>query len=412
MTMIHTMLLSATLALTSVCAVAQKKGARVDPHTKNDPALMEKAGYTSFGPFDFGQQGGKRVTTEELEKALYPEEMLWVETEHFRFGCSLDAWDIPTEQKTRRKLRAELTRLSKKLPKINPRTRRLTRWLRLHLFAQRLEDLYAETSELFGVVPADFPQDQGSVVSGGDATEYMGFGPYLGMREKFHVLLFERQATHSVYLKRYIGRGGGTYGQRWHFVDMGALIFVTSAECEERRLNHDTALHCSVAFNVSMNLLDGFRYYSYDLPVWIRESFAHWFERRVDPEWNSFDQNEGAAISPDSTWRWKLHTRKLIAKNEFTPFSEAYAWRDFGDIKFDDHVTLWSRFDFLMAQGDKKWRKFLMAIKGRVDAKTWKANSEDLVGAVRKALQDAYGLSPLILDEKWKAWVAKTYPTR
>jgi hypothetical protein len=212
-------------------------------------------------------------------------------------------------------------------------------------------------------------------------------------------------------MKAYLGRDS-KFGQRWHFKDVGCLIFTIATECDEGRLKHDTALHCSVAFNLSQNLLDGFRYYSYDLPVWIREGIGHWYERRVDPKWNSFDQTEGSPADMRKTWRWEPLVRGLVTGGgKFAPFAEAYTWRDFGTITFNDHMAIWSRFDFLMAQGQEKWRTFLFEIKGRVDAQ-WLADQSDLVGATREALQKAYGISVLQFDEKWGEWVKATYPAQ
>jgi hypothetical protein len=87
-------------------------------------------------------------------------------------------------------------------------------------------------------------------------------------------------------------------------------------------------------------------------------------------------------------------------------------WRDFGDIAFNDHVAIWSRMDWMMSQGPEKWQKFLFAVKGRVNPKDWSADQTDLVGATREAIQDAYGVTPLNIDERWGTWVKETYPTK
>jgi hypothetical protein len=51
----------------------------------------------------------------------------------------------------------------------------------------------------------------------------------------------------------------------------------------------------------------------------------------------------------------------------------------------------------------------MFLVKGRVEPGTWLPDMKDLVGATRDALQEAYELSPLSFDEKWKEWVIKTY---
>ncbi|GAB4138337.1 MAG: hypothetical protein Fur0037_04000 [Planctomycetota bacterium] len=383
---------------------------KIDPYTKNRPEAMAKAGYVSFGPFSFGNLGPDPIENTKIEEHLSYARILWLETKHFRLGINLPQWSIPEDREVKAKIRAELTRLAEKLPNVNPKTRKLDPWLRAHLFAQRCEDIYAEFCALAGVKDGDFPASPDQVIIDPKAT-YMGYGPYLGMKEKYLLLLFEKEGTFKDYMRNYIGRDS-RYGQRWHFKDVGTLIYTVSTESNDGRLRHDTALHCDVAFNISQNLLDGFRHYSYELPVWIKEGLGHWFNRRVDPKWNSFDQNEGSPADMKNLWRWEPYCRGMLSgSSKFAPFSEVYAWRDFGQITFNDHVAIWSRIDFLMSKGPERWRKFLFAVKGRVDAQ-WLPDQRDLVGATRQALQDAYGISVLQFDEQWAEWVRNNYPAQ
>ena len=383
---------------------------RIDPYTKNKPEALAKAGYVSFGPFPFGNLGPNEATSTDIEKTLPFLQIHWIETQHFRLGIELPAFTLPEDLETRRKIRRELERLGEKLPGIDPKTRTLDPWLRAHLFAQRVEDIYDEFSKLAGVKDADFPQDPDKLlISSGP---YMGQGPFLGMKKKYLLLLFEKEASFLTYMRTYLGRDSH-YGQRWHCKDVGCLLYTIATECDEGRFkNNDTALHCNVAFNVSQNLLDGFRHYSYDLPVWIREGLGHWFERRVDGKWNSFDQNEGSPADMKKEARWEPYVRGLLTNGgKYAPFTEAYGWRDFGNITFNDHTTIWSRVDFLMKFGPEKWRTFLFGIKGRV-TREWVPDQTDLVGATRDALQQAYGFSALQFDEKWSEWVKATYPSQ
>ncbi len=380
---------------------------KIDPYTKNDPELMAKAGYVSFGPFPFGNIGDKIVQSSQIDASLPYVQILWAETEHFRLGLNLPPWPVPMDPETRGKIRRELEELQQVLPGVNPKTRTLDPWLRLHLNAARLERLYRETSELFGVTDEDFPQDPANVVNAPGA-RYMGYGPYLGMKDKFLVLVFEKQGPYQQYMKAYVGRDT-QHPQRWHFKETSSILISFATEDDQFPRKHDTALHCSLAFNVGQNLLDGFRYYSYDLPVWIREGFGHWHERRISPDWPNYDQNEGSVAEMKTLSRWEPYCRQLIANHKVSPFPEVASWRDFGNIKFDDHVAVWSRIDFLIAQGQEKWQQFLFGVKGRVDA-NWMPDHKDLVGATREALQAAYGLSMLDFDAKWAEWVKANYP--
>ncbi|MCA8973891.1 MAG: hypothetical protein KDC98_04180 [Planctomycetes bacterium] len=403
----------ALLALAAPAAAQAKLPKwKIDPYTKNDPKLIAAAGYVSLGPFRFGNIADNPTQSTQIDEALEYVQILWIETPHFRLGCNLPAWAVPTDLPSRNKIRAELSELKEKLPGINPKTRKLDPWLRAHLFAHRLEKLYAEISELFGVKDSDFPADPSKVIRT-EGARYMGYGPFLGMRDKYLVLLFEDIATYRQYLKTFTGRDT-KFPQRWHFKESSSLLFATAINCDGQDFRHDTAMHCTIGFNVSQLLLDGFRYYSYDLPVWIREGLAHWMLRRVSPRWPNFDQQEGGAadLRQGGSEKWPVMARNLVSSNgKFAPFPEVMKWRDFGDITYNDHVAVWSRFDWLMSQGPEKWQKFLFTVKGRVDA-NWSPDQSDLVGATRTGLSDAYGLTPLNFDDRWAEWVKATYPAK
>jgi hypothetical protein len=383
---------------------------RIDPYTKNDPKKLAELGYEGLGPFRFGNLADKPVDSSQIDAALEHSRILWIETKHFRIGVDLPSWSVPMDAETRAKIRGELEELGQKLPGVNPKTRSLDPWLRAHLTAFRLEKLYRETMELFGVEDEDFPSDPSKVIIT-EGARYMGYGPYLGMKDKYLLLVFEKAGPYQQYMKTFVGRDT-KMPQRWHFTDSSSILFACALESDRFPLKHDTALHCSLAFNVGQNLLDGFRYYAYDLPVWIKEGYAHWQCRRIDGKWPNFDQNEGSLADMRIIEKWEQHCRSMLGTDKIATFPEVASWRDFGNIKFNDHVAVWSRIDFLMAQGPEKWQKFLFAVKGRVDPTNWMPDQKDLVGATRDALRDAYGLSFLDFDTKWTEWVKANYPVQ
>lgn len=400
----------AAVLLLALCASAQDKPKlspwKIDPYTRNDPKAMKELGYVSYGPFPFGQKGPKPCTNEDVEKHLSYERILWVETAHFRIGSMLPEYPMPEEADTKLKVRKELEALKKKCPKINPTTRILDPWLRLHLTAYRMEELYKTFSDLAGVTDESFPADPSKVVTG--QGEYMGHGPFLGMKRKYEILIFERTSAFHDYLKNFVGRVT-TFEQRWHFKEIGSLWFGVPIDGHEGKLKHDTALHQCLGHNLAHNMLDGFRHYSYDLPTWLTEGFAHWVERTICDKYMSYCQNEASLAEMKPEYKFKSIARKLLEGGKGTVFSAAFAWRDYSEVNWNDHVLTWARMDFLMSMGKDKWQAYLRKVKGRVD-KNWLPDQENLVGACRDALQEVYGLTPLSFDDKFKAWVVKTYP--
>ena len=125
------------LALCCAAAPAQHPSRppkwRIDPYTKNDPEVMARLGYVSYGPFEFGQRGDKAVTTADIDTHMHYARILWVETPHLRIGSALEPWSVPFDPVIKAKIRAELTELKErgKLRRLNVKTRTLDSWLRL-----------------------------------------------------------------------------------------------------------------------------------------------------------------------------------------------------------------------------------------------------------------------------------------
>ena len=78
-------LIAASLATTGARAQGLRAKASPDPYTKNDPALLQQLGYENLGPFEFGSN----QSCASIENLLGTEPLMWVETKHFRLGCSL-----------------------------------------------------------------------------------------------------------------------------------------------------------------------------------------------------------------------------------------------------------------------------------------------------------------------------------
>ena len=170
-------------------------------------------------------------------------------------------------------------------------------------------------------------------------------------------------------------------------------------------------MHGHLIHAATHSFVNGYLHYNYDLPVWIREGLAHYFERQVSPRFNSFTRGEGSAALGVRRWRFDFEARRLLGTDKYASFSKLYAWRDFGEMGFEDHVMVWSRWDYLMSLGQEKFARFMRAVKGRVDIATGITESK-LTEATRKALLEVYGLSPLSLDERWGEFVKANYPSR
>lgn len=406
----------AALCLAVLSPLAAQRGSkkpekwRIDPYTKNDPKAMERVGYVAFAPFDFGEYAGKPVSTDAIEETLGKLKIRWVETEHFKLGSSLPSFTIPaSDRPLKAKLRGELERLGKRLPRINIKTRRLDPWLRVHLFAQRLEDLYEDFARRLDVTAASFPTQRNAQLRNG---KYWGEGPYLGQHGKYAVLLFQKGSDFTRYLSLFVGKVQ-EMAQRWNFKIVGSQLFATAEELIPQG-SYDTRMHTHVVFNVVHNLINGYRFYSYDLPVWFNEGMAHWYSIRVSKKWGGkdFDQNESASVDMINSSKWAVKTRQWLVAGKLRPAAELLILRDFGQLTKYDHVKSWSLCDYLMSLGDEKWRDYMNEVKGFIDPVSREAVAREVLKLQRKGLRKAYDLNPLNLDEKWKQWVMETYPVK
>ena len=169
--------------------------AEVDPYTGGEPAALLEAGYVSYGPFEWADGHDTRAIEEILGLPV-----LWVETAHFRLGSTLWEYRVSDDRDEKRKLRAELEKLREFLPNVPKRTRDIDPWLRLHLYAMRVEQTYSQFLEDFGLEDLDFP----SAPAAKRRPHPMGRGPYLGMQEKFTILLTEKASTLGRYTGHYL----------------------------------------------------------------------------------------------------------------------------------------------------------------------------------------------------------------
>lgn len=362
---------------------------------QGDPALMEAGGIVSHGGFQFGKKNGD---TKKTDTHLATLDIKWIETAHFRIGFALGAYKVKIEE--RKKFLAELTKLQKAYPKINPETGMLDPWLRAHIYAQRCEEIYTRFLEIVDGQSATFADGTGQWRGA-----YQGEGPYLGMKEKYEVLIVPNEAAHVDFLLENAGlRIRNT--QRWHFVDVGSIT--VSMHAQQGNLRSDGGLHGHVAFNLAHNLYDGLNHYSYDTPVWLHEGLAHFMEREVDPKNNSFDGGEGAVADMTTKSNWKPEVLKLISANEAPRMAELMSLKNFGELKLPHHFTTWSMIDFLITTKPKEFGAFLWAIKKNYDEKGIPTGS-NLPEWHRKQFKEVLGWTYAEFDQAWRDWAQVAY---
>ncbi|MAF67331.1 MAG: hypothetical protein CMJ84_16950 [Planctomycetes bacterium] len=360
----------------------------VDPYTKGDRELERRLGYERLGffPWAAGQ------TTADVCEMMGGVEILWVETANFRIGSSLKTYDLSGDKREKALLKKELARLKKRLGKLKAPRRELDPWLRLHLYAQRMEELYAHFLERFGLSAADFPEG----------------APYLGYREKFLVLICERKSSFGRYTRIYHG-SDQSWSFRTGFTDGAMFTGLSSEALSETSFKLDSALYCQLVSDMVLNFNDAYRVNYFNSPIWWKYGLAHWYSRRIDPRWTS-----SAGVPSGRNWReedaeWRPRVGNLVKNDFFISTEKLFACSDYEDLNTRDHMVAWSRIEFLLEREEADLKGFLDAINRRKPEGDEAAVTAKLVERQRAALEQCFGLSSAELDEQWASYVRKQY---
>lgn len=360
------------------------------PYCRGEPERMRAAGIASHGGFEFGKTDTASIA------AFFPGvEIHWIESTHFELGFADAGARADFEDK--KAFEAELERLAAVLQDVPTRTRTLDPWLRMHLYAQRCEDIYARFLELMQVEQSDFPD--GTKVWMLD-TPYWGEGPHVGQKGKFEVLVLPNKSLFSDYVREHFGLTTLS-SQRWNMVERDTLS--STIRTDEGRLRSDLALHGHIAFNLAHNLLDGYKHYSYDTPPWMREGFAHVFEREISPRFNSFDSSEGSSAEKGGRSDWVPEVRALIKKGEAPSLAEMVNLKTFAEFDLRHHYVSWSMVDYMIREHPAGFAGFNAKLHGRKDAKGF-PDSSNLRDVHRDALRECLGMTYAAFDQAWAAW--------
>jgi hypothetical protein len=291
--------------------------------------------------------GWKAVQEEWLARRAALEQQLgttleWVESDHFLIGFEPSHW------RTRDK-------------------RELDGHAAAHLFARRLEGMYADFLKLFAI-------DDGR------------------MRNKLHqVLVFERQKTLTKAAEQLLQMSTGFAAKRAG--DPSILVTWNNKkdlpgdlEFDRHVTHHVTHLLASVFHLKEWLYAQGF----------LDEGLAHYFEMRYFASANnSCNQEEEEEDLASQNWAKEVLAAVSAGKNP--PLAELCAKRT-DELHGREHAFAWSLADYLVTSDPGKVTALMIALK---------ENTE-----LREALRKTLGKSFFELENDWKASVLATYPAR
>lgn len=379
----------------------EKKVWLEDPYTENDPAIQEAAGYVAYERFHWGDNH----STADVDEAIGGARIRWVETKHFRIGSSLPEYTVDRSSKVEKtKIKEELARLRKILPNVPKKANKLDPWLRLHLYALRAEEAYAEISELLGVTDEDFPTGPGQMKDG----RYMGEGPYLGMKSKFTLLFFEQESSLGRYRASFMNAQGDK-PIRHMFPKDGSLLFGVATENEG--MFNDTTMHCLFVYSLSMNLLNGYRYYRHALPEWMTTGVGHWYARQIDPTKNYYTDDRLFGGDDKNIWKWGPKVRARVGHEYFDSFTKVMGYPDAENKKPAQHMMAWSRIDYFMENDREGLAKWVDRLKDPYP-KGVMQTPESLVERQEAAMAEILGMDKAKFDATWAEWAEDFYPKK
>lgn len=379
-------------------ASAQKKGGmeefeEVDPYTKGDRELELALGYARVGFFPW-RSGEDTLTVQENIGGI---PMIWVETEHFRIGSSLGSYTLCNDKLEKARLKKEIKRLEGKIGRMKlVSKKKLDPWLRMHLYAQMVEDLYAKFMEDFKLDKTKFPPNR----------------MHLGHKDKFLLLMCQKNSEFGRYLKTYENSEATSFF-RTGWMDEG-MIVAASIEgtnkdwSSEKSAPTDTMFRCMVAASITTNFVDGYNDNQFRAPRWLAFGMAHLYLKSLDERWPRFDGRTVVYDMNNDSWDWEPRVYKLVKNDFYADCKKMFSFLEYTDLNERDHLVCWSKLKFAMEVLKVDLNGFLKATCPRAmgDIRPTAAES---IAMQTKAFADHFDITPEEFDKQWAKHVLKKY---
>lgn len=294
----------------------------------------------------------------QIDEATRTPGLVHLETEHF-----LIAWDLDSIKTDDRKVYRQHEAA--------------------HLYAQRMEGLYARFQQLFGIT------DDNNIV------------------DKHHLYVFEKEAAYRIAGPLYTGLSGGSTVKR-SGGDATESSIVTWWDKTETPSEPD--VHRNLVHNVIHLLTSAYYDWSWFppgevglMPLWLNDKYgwldaglAHWFEWELDEKCTTYCFREQDATSRWKGLDWKKNVWKAVTtgSEEIPSFADAVT-KPTQALSALEHQFCWSWVDFLISRGSERMGVLLRLCKQE--------------RPVRDMLKEAYEISFLTFEQEWAAWVATEY---
>jgi hypothetical protein len=251
---------------------------------------------------------------------------------------------------------------------------------RLHLYHVRAERVYAHLAALTG-------NDK----------------PFLGMPNRYEILLFQSYEHHHAYVDRFVGTSNDKGAVQWHFRDAPRMISVSMcADLTESQFGRtDSVLANHFLHNVAHSLIDGSHDYYRETWAWLEEGMGHYYERRESPRFNNFCWAEGAPPAEFQKPDWRTTVLAILRRERDRPFSQWCEKLQPGELDGTEHGLAWGIVEWLIEAEPLRFAKLISL-------------NDDLVAnrTCSQAIEEAFGVSSNVLYQRWRDWAEKEYAKR
>jgi hypothetical protein len=274
---------------------------------------------------------------------------------------------------------------------------KLDPWLRVHLFALRLEDLYEDFETWFGSQIPDDPKKAGDATRKAAARKSMAPGDPEGA-PKIRVLLAARTSSLARYTKHFTGREPRIY-DRFPLPGGSQFLGVSEEGARESGYDLEIAFRCIVSGAAVHSLIEA-RTGSHDTcPLWLAFGLDHVVTRGIDERFPNAALNT-VRLEDESSFRWEARVKGLVVNGIAPSWQDISAWKAWDEIKVAGHLVAWSRVAWLLKRKPAELRAFLTAIAapagegGKGEKTPFAEQSAAAKAAFGKSLED--------LDVLWK----------
>jgi hypothetical protein len=371
------------LLAASVCGPAQEgekpPGKRYPPLPVDKIFLAKRVG-RSFRPAL--PQDFKLLDFEgpEVLDTIQARELVYAETDYFRLISTVPPQKVTPE--TWPRIRETIALLSARYPKLKRGYPVLRGEVLAHFFSVHMHRAMVDAWKIFGSDMGTYEQY---------LRDYK-HGPYMRQPNKFEIYLFGNREAYLEFSDHFTGRRYRDGVRHRAPVTDVLVVLLPPPPGGNKDFN---AWVATVIHNWIHNVLMSEIKNSYVIPWWLDVGFAHWFERREGPH-DSFCFDESGDPPRFTSGDWLPKIRNLIVTGKAPEFAEFFDKKTLAEFSGEEHAICYSLADYII-------RKRVEGVKPFCDILREKPGSR------REHFQEAWGESPSLFYEKWRAWAKETY---